>query len=69
MDYLARVLARLFSKEFRCSWRPTRVRMIRTDLARVVPQLRDLSWPLRGADRWDNAAPISDLDVGTATAS
>lgn len=47
----------------------TRVRMIRTDLARVAPQIRDLSWPLRGADRWDNSAPASDLDVGSTPAT
>ncbi|MFO0737807.1 MAG: serine/threonine-protein kinase [Labilithrix sp.] len=33
----------------------TRVRMIRTELARLAPQIKDLPWPLRGADRWESS--------------
>jgi serine/threonine protein kinase len=42
----------------------TRVRMMRTELARLAPQIKDLSWPLRGADRWESAPySVDNLDA------
>lgn len=49
----------------------TRVRMMRTELARLAPQIKDLPWPLRGADRWESSpyavAPTTDRVTPTPT--
>jgi hypothetical protein len=36
--------------------------MLRTELGRLSPQLKDLPWPLRGEDRWESA-PYSVDDM------
>lgn len=51
-----RKLAEILSRALRASpAQRTRIRMIRTELSRVAPQLRELPWPLRGSDRWESA--------------
>jgi serine/threonine protein kinase len=51
-----RKLAEILSRALRANpAHRTRIRMLRTELARLAPQLRDLQWPLRGADRWESA--------------
>jgi serine/threonine protein kinase len=59
-----RKLAEILSRALRANpAQRTRIRMLRTELARVAPQLRDLQWPLRGADRWESSPfPVSQLD-------
>jgi serine/threonine protein kinase len=55
-----RRLAEILSRALRANPAArTRVRMFRTELARVAPSLRDLAWPLSGASRW-SASPIAD---------
>ncbi len=57
-----RKLAEILSRALRANpAHRTRVRMLRTELARLGPQLRDLSWPLRGSDRWESEPyPVYD---------
>ncbi|MBX3232779.1 MAG: serine/threonine protein kinase [Labilithrix sp.] len=63
-----RKLAEILGRALRASpAQRTRVRMIRTELSRLAPQIKDLEWPLRGNEAWQTT-PISDLDV-SATAS
>ncbi|MBX3204768.1 MAG: serine/threonine protein kinase [Labilithrix sp.] len=51
-----RKLAEILSRALRANpAHRTRIRMLRTELARLAPQLRDLQWPLRGADRWESS--------------
>jgi serine/threonine protein kinase len=55
-DILARALRAIPAQR-------SRIRMMRTELSRIAPQLRTLSWPLRGTERWDSTAydPVDDL--------
>ena len=32
----------------------TRIRILRSELTRIMPSIRGLAWPLRGADRWES---------------
>lgn len=59
-----RKLAEILSRALRASpAQRTRIRMLRTELARLAPQLRDLQWPLRGADRWESSPyAVDDLE-------
>jgi serine/threonine protein kinase len=41
----------------------TRIRMFRTELARVAPMLRDVQWPMSGASRWST----TPIDAGAAS--
>jgi serine/threonine protein kinase len=51
-----RKLAEILSRALRANpAHRTRIRMLRTELSRLAPQLRDLQWPLRAADRWESA--------------
>lgn len=54
-----RKLADILSRALRAApaQRP-RIRMIRTELARLAPQLRSLQWPLRGSDQWEESSPV-----------
>ncbi len=62
-----RKLAEILSRALRANpAHRTRIRMLRTELSRIAPQLRDLSWPLRGADRWESS-PYSVDDLGSDT--
>jgi serine/threonine protein kinase len=58
-----RKLAEILSRALRANpAHRTRIRMLRTELSRLAPQLRDLAWPLRGGDRWEsNPYPVDDL--------
>jgi serine/threonine protein kinase len=59
-----RKLAEILSRALRANpAHRTRVRMLRTELARVAPAVRGLAWPLRGADRWEST-PYSVDDRG-----
>lgn len=50
-----RRLAEILSRALRANpAHRTRVRMLRTELSRLAPQLRELPWPLQGADRWES---------------
>lgn len=57
-------LAEILSRALRANpAHRTRIRMLRTELARLAPQLRDLQWPLRGADRWEsNPYGVDELE-------
>ncbi len=59
-----RKLAEILSRALRANpAHRTRIRMLRTELSRLAPQLRDLQWPLRGADRWESTPyPVEDLE-------
>jgi serine/threonine protein kinase len=59
-----RKLAEILSRALRANpAHRTRIRMLRTELSRLAPQLRDLQWPLWGADRWESTPyPVDDLD-------
>lgn len=60
-----RKLAEILSRALRANpAKRTRIRMIRTELARVAPQLRDLEWPLRCAERWESS-PYSVDDLSS----
>lgn len=65
-----RKLAEILSRALRANpAHRTRIRMIRTELARIAPQLRHLPWPLRGSDRWEESSPhpfdqLEDNDAG-----
>jgi serine/threonine protein kinase len=58
-----RKLADIFSRALRATpAQRTRIRMLRTELSRLAPQLRDLTWPLRGTEHWDSPAfAVDDL--------
>jgi serine/threonine protein kinase len=58
-----RKLAEILSRALRANpAHRTRIRMLRTELSRLAPQLRDLQWPLRGGDRWESTGyPVDDL--------
>jgi len=57
-----RKLAEILSRALRANpTQRTRIRMMRTELSRVAPLLREVQWPLSGASRW-SAAPDGDLD-------
>jgi serine/threonine protein kinase len=60
-----RKLAEILSRALRANpAHRTRVRMIRTELSRLAPQIKDLSWPLRGADRWESQPySVDDLSA------
>jgi serine/threonine protein kinase len=61
-----RKLADILSRALRANpAQRTRIRMLRTEIARVAPTLRDLAWPLRGSERWDQASFAVD-DVSQA---
>jgi serine/threonine protein kinase len=61
-----RKLAEILSRALRANpAHRTRIRMLRTELSRLAPQLRDLSWPLRGGDRWEST-PYSVDDLSHA---
>ena len=48
-----RKLAEILSRALRANpAKRTRIRMMRTELSRVVPLLREVAWPLSGASRW-----------------
>lgn len=59
-----RKLAEILSRALRANpAHRTRIRMLRTELARLGPQLRDLPWPLRGGDRSESTPyPVEDLE-------
>lgn len=58
-----RKLAEILSRALRANpAHRTRIRMLRTELSRVAPQLRTLPWPLRGVERWEST-PYSDDDL------
>ncbi|MBX3262492.1 MAG: serine/threonine protein kinase [Labilithrix sp.] len=59
-----RKLAEILSRALRANpAQRTRIRMLRTELARLAPQLRELQWPLRGADRWESSPySVDDLE-------
>jgi serine/threonine protein kinase len=55
-----RKIAEILSRALRANpAQRTRIRMFRTELARVAPALRDVAWPMSGASRW-SAPPDSD---------
>lgn len=57
-----RKLAEILSRAMRpMPAQRTRVRMLRTELSRVAPHLKNLSWPLRIEGRWDSD-PYPSLD-------
>ena len=60
-----RKLAEILSRALRANpAQRTRVRMIRTELSRLAPQIKDLAWPLRGADRWESSPySVDDLSA------
>lgn len=60
-----RKLAEILSRSLRANpAHRTRIRMLRTELSRLAPRLRDLQWPLRGADRWESAPySVDDLEA------
>ena len=48
-----RKIAEILSRALRANpTKRTRIRMFRTELARVAPALRDVAWPISGASRW-----------------
>ncbi len=54
-----RKLADVLSRALRANpAQRSRIRMIRTELARLAPQLRQLAWPVRGAERWEESSPF-----------
>jgi len=56
-----RKLAEILSRALRAApAQRTRVRMLRTELARVAPSLRHLSWPLRPNERWESSRYVAD---------
>jgi serine/threonine protein kinase len=59
-----RKLAEILSRALRANpAHRTRIRMLRTELSRLAPQLRTLQWPLRGAERWENTPySVDDLN-------
>jgi serine/threonine protein kinase len=60
-----RKLADILSRALRANpAHRTRIRMLRTELARLAPQLKDLEWPLRGSARWEESSPhpVDQLD-------
>jgi serine/threonine protein kinase len=58
-----RKLAEILSRALRASpAQRTRIRMLRTELSRIAPQLRPLTWPLRGGDRWESTPYEDDVD-------
>lgn len=61
-----RKLAEILSRALRASpAQRTRIRMLRTELSRLGPQLRQLQWPLRGNDRWESS-PYATDDVSAS---
>jgi serine/threonine protein kinase len=51
-----RKLAEILSRALRAApAQRTRIRMLRTELARVTPSLRTLAWPLKSEGRWESA--------------
>jgi serine/threonine protein kinase len=61
-----RKLAEILSRALRANpAHRTRIRMVRTELSRLAPQLRDLTWPLRAVDRWEST-PYSVDDLSHA---
>lgn len=63
-----RKLAEILSRALRANpAQRTRIRMLRTELSRIAPQLRHLQWPLPGADRWESA-PYSVDDLSQSHA-
>ena len=57
-----RKIAEILSRALRANpTKRTRIRMFRTELARVAPALRDVAWPMSGASRWSSVpdAPAS----------
>jgi serine/threonine protein kinase len=64
-----RKLADILSRALRANpAQRTRIRMLRTELARVAPSLREVEWPMSGASRWstpaDVAPPSSPAPIG-----
>lgn len=58
-----RKLAEILSHALRANpAKRTRIRMFRTELARVAPSIKDLAWPLSGASRW-TGPPGSNPDL------
>jgi serine/threonine protein kinase len=56
-----RKIAEILSRALRANpAQRTRIRMFRTELARVAPALRDVAWPMSGASRWSAAPAESD---------
>ncbi len=63
-----RKLAEILSRALRANpAHRTRIRMLRTELSRVAPQLRTLQWPLRGVERWEST-PYSTDDLNESHA-
>jgi serine/threonine protein kinase len=58
-----RKLAEILSRALRANpAHRTRIRMLRTELSRVAPQLRQLEWPLRISDSWESSPyAVDDL--------
>lgn len=64
-----RKLAEILSRALRANpAHRTRIRMLRTELSRLAPQIKDLQWPLKGADRWEST-PYSVDDLHDSHAS
>jgi serine/threonine protein kinase len=63
-----RKLAEILSRALRANpAQRTRIRMFRTELARVAPSLKDIEWPLSGASRW--STPSESLPSSIPPAS
>jgi serine/threonine protein kinase len=63
-----RKLAEILSRALRASpAQRTRIRMFRTELARVAPSLRDAAWPLSGASRWSSPPESSPGSIPPAS--
>ncbi|CAN5862131.1 hypothetical protein BH11MYX4_BH11MYX4_27700 [soil metagenome] len=61
-----RKVAEILQRALRASpTQRTRIRMMRTELARVAASLREVTWPMSGASRW-SAAPDSSPDASGA---
>jgi serine/threonine protein kinase len=55
-----RKLAEILSRALRANpMQRTRVRMLRSELERVAPSLREAAWPLSGASRWSGSPESS----------
>lgn len=68
-----RKVAEILSRALRANpTHRTRIRMMRTELARVAASLRDVAWPMSGASRWsaaDSLPPASVFPPADADAS
>ncbi|MEA2747132.1 MAG: eukaryotic-like serine/threonine-protein kinase [Myxococcales bacterium] len=63
-----RKLAEILSRALRANpAQRTRIRMMRTELARVAPLLREAQWPLSGASRWSSVPTDGDVSVPPAS--